>query len=243
MDQLPNRNKQPGAAQLIVQKTTRTGLQTYMAQVYGWMACGLFLTAFVAFYAVRTRVVVEAIFTTDYVLLGLIVVQLGLVMVLASAIHKLSATVATSMFMLYAALTGLTISSIFLRYTYESIASIFVVSGAMFAVVSLYGYTTCRDLSRFGSLLFMGLVGVVIASIMNFWLESEALMWTISYIGVAVFIGLTAYDTQKLKSIGMQIDSSDSQNMRRYAILGALELYLDFINLFLLLLRLFGSRR
>ncbi|MEE6802704.1 Bax inhibitor-1/YccA family protein, partial [Escherichia coli O8:H10] len=136
-----------------------------------------------------------------------------------------------------------TLASIFVVYTYSSIASTFVVTGGMFGAMSLYGYTTKRDLSGFGNMLFMALIGIVLASLVNFWLKSETLMWIVTYIGVIVFVGLTAYDTQKLKRIGEQIDVSDSGNLRKYAILGALTLYLDFINLFLMLLRIFGNRR
>ncbi|MEG5664147.1 Bax inhibitor-1/YccA family protein [Enterobacter roggenkampii] len=138
---------------------------------------------------------------------------------------------------------GLTLSSIFIVYTYSSIASTFVVTGGMFGAMSLYGYTTKRDLSGFGSMLFMGLIGIVLASLVNLWLKSDALMWAVTYIGVVLFVGLTAYDTQKLKNIGEQIDVRDSSNLRKYSILGALTLYLDFINLFLMLLRILGNRR
>ena len=138
---------------------------------------------------------------------------------------------------------GLTLSSIFIVYTAASIASTFVVTAGMFGAMSLYGYTTKRDLSGFGNMLFMALIGIVLASLVNFWLKSEALMWAVTYIGVIVFVGLTAYDTQKLKNMGEQIDTRDTSNLRKYSILGALTLYLDFINLFLMLLRIFGNRR
>lgn len=221
----------------------RTGLQTFLAQVYGWMACGLLLTAFIAWYAANTPAVMEFVFSSQITFFGLIIFQLGLVFVISGMVHKLSGMVATSLFMLYSALTGLTMASIFLVYTYSSIASTFVVTGGMFGAMSLYGYTTKRDLSGFGNMLFMGLIGIVIASLVNLWLKSEALMWVVTYIGVIVFVGLTAYDTQKLKRIGEQIDTRDTENMRRYTIVGALTLYLDFINLFLMLLRIFGNRR
>jgi FtsH-binding integral membrane protein len=174
---------------------------------------------------------------------GLIIAQLALVFVLSGLVHKLSGATATALFMLYSALTGVTMASIFLVYTYSSIASTFVVTGGMFGVMSFYGYTTKRDLSRMGSLLFMALIGIVLASLVNIWLKSTPLMWAITYIGVLVFVGLTAYDTQKLKNIGEGIDVDDRENLRRYSILGALTLYLDFINLFLMLLRIFGNRR
>ena len=219
------------------------GLQAYMAQVYGWMTCGLLLTAFVSWFAARTPAVMELVFANRITFFGLIIAQLALVFVLSGLVQRMSGAVATALFMLYSALTGLTISSIFIVYTYSSIASTFVVAGGMFGAMSLYGYTTKRDLSGFGNMLFMALIGIVLASLVNFWLKSEALMWAVTYIGVIVFVGLTAYDTQKLKNIGEQIDVRDSGNLRKYAILGALTLYLDFINLFLMLLRIFGNRR
>ena len=221
----------------------RSGLQTYMAQVYGWMTVGLLLTAFIAWFAASSNAFMELLYTNRIVLFGLVIAQLALVFVLSGMIHKLSAGVTTTLFMLYSALTGLTLSSIFLVYTYSSIASTFVVAGGMFGVMSLYGYTTKRDLSGFGNMLFMALIGILLASLVNFWLKSEALMWAVTYIGVIVFVGLTAYDTQKLKNIGEQIDVRDASTLRKYSILGALTLYLDFINLFLMLLRIFGNRR
>ena len=145
--------------------------------------------------------------------------------------------------MFYSLLTGLTLSSIFIVYTYSSIASTFVVSAGMFGAMSLYGYTTKRDLSGMGSMLFMALIGLVLASLVNIWLKSSTLTWIVTYAGVLIFVGLTAYDTQKLRVMGEQIASDDRDGFRRYAIMGALTLYLDFINLFLMLLRIFGDRR
>ncbi|MBS0847709.1 Bax inhibitor-1/YccA family protein [Citrobacter sp. JGM124] len=236
MDRFPRSNDS------IVQGAN-TGLQAFMAQVYGWMTCGLLLTAFIAWYAANTPAVMELVFSSNITFFGLIIAQLALVFVISGMIHKLSPGLATSLFMLYSALTGLTLSSIFLAYTASSIASTFVVSAGMFGAMSVYGYTTKRDLSGFGNMLFMALIGIVLASLVNFWLKSDALMWAITYIGVIVFVGLTAYDTQKLKNIGEQIDTRDTQMMRKYSIVGALTLYLDFINLFLMLLRIFGNRR
>lgn len=235
MDRYPQSNGS------IVQSGSR--LQTYMAQVYGWMTCGLLLTAFVAWFAANTPAIMMFVFSSKITFFGLIIAQLGLVFVLSGMVHKLSPGMATTLFMLYSALTGLTLSSIFIAYTYASIASTFVVTGGMFGAMSVYGYTTKRDLSRFGSLLFMALIGIVLASLVNLWLKSTPLMWAITYIGVLVFVGLTAYDTQKLKNIGEQIDVSDSGTLRKYSIMGALTLYLDFINLFLMLLRILGNRR
>ncbi|STW08369.1 integral membrane protein [Klebsiella grimontii] len=190
----------------------RSGLQTYMAQVYGWMTVGLLLTAFIAWFAANTPAVMMFVFSSKITFFGLIIAQLGLVFVLSGMVQRLSAGMATTLFMLYSALTGLTLSSIFIVYTYSSIASTFVVAGGMFGAMSLYGYTTKRDLSGFGNMLFMALIGILLASLVNFWLKSEALMWAVTYIGVIVFVGLTAYDTQKLKNIGEQIDVSRCVN-------------------------------
>ncbi|EOV7882727.1 TPA: Bax inhibitor-1/YccA family protein [Yersinia enterocolitica] len=220
-----------------------SGIQAYMAQVYGWMTCGLLLTAVVAWYAANTPEVMNFIFSSQITFFGLIIVQLGLVFVISGMVNRLSGSMATSLFMLYSALTGLTLSSILIMYTGASIASTFIICAGMFGAMSVYGYTTKRDLSGMGSMLFMGLIGIVLASIVNIWLKSPALMWAVTYIGVLVFVGLTAYDTQKLKNMGAQLDSNDRDNFRKYSIVGALTLYLDFINLFLMLLRIFGNRR
>lgn len=232
----------PHSQETIVQRAG-TGLQTYMAQVYGWMTCGLLLTAFISWYAANTPAVMELVFANRITFFGLIIAQLAVVFVLSGLVHKLSGAVATALFMLYSALTGLTLASIFLLYTYSSIASTFFITAGMFGAMSFWGYTTKRDLSKMGSILFMALIGLLLASLVNFWLKSPALMWAITYIGVLVFVGLTAYDTQKLKAIGENIDTRDKENLRRYSIMGALTLYLDFINLFLMLLRIFGNRR
>ncbi|TDB54043.1 Bax inhibitor-1/YccA family protein [Photorhabdus luminescens] len=220
-----------------------TGLQTYMAQVYGWMTCGLLLTAFVAWYVSQNQNVVEYIFSNSILFYGLIIAQFGLVFVLSGMINRMGASLATGLFMLYSALTGLTLSSIFVIYTIGSIASTFVVTAGMFGALSVYGYTTKRSLNGLGSFLFMGLIGIILASLINLWLKSEALMWAVTYIGVVIFAGLTAYDTQKLKEMGEDLDVNDKENLRKFSILGALTLYLDFINMFLMLLRIFGDRR
>ncbi len=156
----------------IIQSGSR--LQTYMAQVFGWMTCGLLLTAFVAWFAANTPAVMMFVFSSKLTFFGLVIAQLALVFVLSGMVHKLSPGVATGLFMLYSALTGLTFASIFLVYTYSSIASAFLITGGMFGAMSFYGYTTKRDLSRFGSLLFMGLIGIVLASLVNIWLKSTS---------------------------------------------------------------------
>ncbi|EEG84022.1 MULTISPECIES: Bax inhibitor-1/YccA family protein [Proteus] len=226
----------------IVQRTG-SGLQTFMAQVYGWMTVGLLLTAFVALYVASSEALLSMIFSSKIVFFGLIIAQLGLVFVLSGMVHKMSGAMATSLFMLYSVLTGVTISSVLLVYTASSIASTFFICAAMFGALSIYGYTTKRSLTGMGSFLFMGLIGIIIASIVNIFMQSSMMSMVISYAGVLIFAGLTAYDTQKLKDMGNEINQEDKENMRRYSIMGALTLYLDFINLFLMLLRILGDRR
>ncbi|QKJ47618.1 Bax inhibitor-1/YccA family protein [Proteus vulgaris] len=226
----------------IVQRTG-SGLQTFMAQVYGWMTIGLLLTAFVALYVASSEALLSMIFSSKVVFFGLIIAQLGLVFVLSGMVHKMSGAMATSLFMLYSVLTGVTISSVLLVYTASSIASTFFICAAMFGALSVYGYTTKRSLTGMGSFLFMGLIGIIIASIVNIFMQSSMMSMVISYAGVLIFAGLTAYDTQKLKDMGNEINQEDKENMRRYSIMGALTLYLDFINLFLMLLRILGDRR
>lgn len=232
----------PNSNGVLVERA-KGGIQAYLAQVYGWMTCGLLLTAFVAWYAASSPAVLNFVFSSNITFFGLIIAQLALVFVLSGMLQRLSGAMATSLFMLYSALTGLTLSSIFIMYTASSIASTFLVTAGMFGAMSLYGYTTKRDLSGFGNMLFMALIGIVLASLVNMWLKSDTLMWVITYIGVVLFVGLTAYDTQKLKMIGEQLSVDDKENFRKYSIVGALTLYLDFINLFLMLLRIMGNRR
>ncbi|MBB6113282.1 Bax inhibitor-1 family protein [Rahnella rivi] len=219
-----------------------TGIQAYMAQVYGWMFCGLLLTGAVAWYAAQTRIP-YILATNSIALIGLIVAQFALVFVISGMVNRLSGAVATGLFMLYSVLTGITFSSIFLIYTGESIFGTFIVAAGMFGAMSAYGYVTKRDLTGIGSMLFMALIGLVLASLVNMWLKSSGLANIISYAGVLIFVGLTAYDTQKLKNMGAQLSADDRDNFRKYSIVGALTLYLDFINLFLMLLRIFGNRR
>lgn len=221
----------------------RSSLQTFMAQVYGWMMVGLLLTAFVAWYTASTETVMMYIFSNKLVFWGLIIFQLAIVFVISGMVQRLSAGVATSLFMLYSVLTGLLLSSIFFIYTEGSIASAFVVSAGMFGIMSLYGYITKRDLSGLGNILLMGLIGLLLATVVNIWLASDTLMWITTYLGVIIFVGMTAYDTQQLKNIAAQSGAFDSSMQRKVAIIGALSLYLDFINLFLYMLRILGNRR
>jgi len=207
-------------------------------QVYAWMGAGLAITAFSALITLSSPATLEAITGNRLVFYGLIIGELALVFTLSGAINRLSATAATLLFVAYSALNGLTLSIMALVYTANSIASTFVITAGMFGAMSIYGYMTKRDLTSWGSFLFMGLIGVVIAMVVNIFVGSSAVSWVISAIGVIVFTGLTAYDTWKIKELAAQ-----GTEGRKPAILGALTLYLDFINLFLMLLRFTGNRR
>ena len=219
---------------------TGSRIQTYMSHVYGWMAVGLLLTAFVAWFASNNYQLVMFLARIMWVLL---IAEIGLVFAISGMINRLSGSTATTLFMLYSVINGLTFSIYFKYYTSSSIASVFFITAGMFSALAVYGYTTKRNLSGIGSFLFMGLIGIVIASLVNIFLQSAPLMWAITYIGVFVFAGLTAYDTQKLKEFGVNLSQNDQNMFRRYVILGALTLYLDFINLFIMLLRIFADRR
>jgi uncharacterized protein len=211
---------------------------TLIRQVFAWMAGGLMITALLAMVTISSPVLLKAVLGNRLVFYALIFGELGLVIAISAAIDKLSASVASFLFILYAALNGITMSIIFAVYTAESIGSTFVITAATFGSMSAYGYLTKRDLTGWGSFLFMGLIGVVIASLVNIFTQSSAVSWIISAVGVIVFTGLTAYDTWKIKAM-----ATAGAEGRKPAILGALTLYLDFINLFLMLLRLLGNRR
>ena len=215
------------------------GLRTYMLSVYNYMASGLALTGVVAFFVANTPVLMNAVFGTPLIWLVMFS-PLIIVFMLSARIHKMSVVAAQATFWVFATLMGMSLASIFIVYTGTSIARVFFITAGVFGAMSLYGYTTKRDLTGWGSFLFMGLIGVIIASIVNIFLGSSMLYFAISVIGVLVFTGLTAYDTQKIKE--MYVESDASAIATKKAIMGALRLYLDFINLFLMLLRLFGNR-
>ena len=215
---------------------------TFFRKVYLWMTAGLAITALASFLMLSSASAQQLIFGNRMVFYGLIFAELGLVIAMSAAINRISAATATLMFLGYSALNGVTFAAIFLLYTNSSIASAFLVTAGTFGAMSVYGYATKRDLTGFGSFLFMGLVGIIIASVVNIFLQSEMIYWVTSYIGVFVFVGLTAYDTQKIKQIG-QAGFASEEARHKAAILGALRLYLDFINLFLMLLRIMGNRR
>jgi len=207
------------------------------------MAIGLGLTGFVAFYVSNSETLLRLILGNRLIFFGLIIGELALVFSISARVHKMKASTATALFCLYAALNGATLSFIFLVYTRSSIASTFFICAATFITCSIYGMTTKRDLTSLGGFMMMGLIGIVIASVVNIFLRSSGMSIIISYIGVFVFVGLTAYDTQKLKTMALtQPAGLDAGVIRKGAISGALTLYLDFINLFLMLLRILGNR-
>lgn len=216
--------------------------QRFMTRVYGWMSFALLVTGLVAMFSASSPAVMGAIIGNRLIFFGLIIGQLLLVGSLSGWVSRMSANTAMAIFLLYSVLNGLTFSIIFLVYTMESIATTFYITAGTFAAMSLYGYFTKTDLTKTGSFLFMGLIGVIIASVANYFMKSEMLYWIISYVGVFIFIGLTAYDTQKIKNMNI-IGNEGTDEDRKEAIMGALTLYLDFINLFLMLLRIFGRRK
>ena len=224
--------------------TTEALVNDYVRSVYNWMCIGLALTGFVAFYVSTNETILRIIMGNSVILFGLIIVQLGLVFSIAGMVNRMGAAAATALFVVYAALNGVLFSFIFLVYTSASIFSTFFICAGTFLACSIYGWTTKRDLTSLGGFLMMGLIGIIIASLFNVFIRSSSMSIIVSYIGVLVFVGLTAYDTQKLKNMALtQPAGLDGAVVRKGAILGALSLYLDFINLFLLLLRIFGQSR
>ncbi|MGD8292681.1 MAG: Bax inhibitor-1/YccA family protein [Desulfobacterales bacterium] len=233
------------------QTQVQVRVNDFVRSVYNWMAIGLALTGFIAYFVANNASLLGLLFQVvgnqlrpTMLFYGLIIGELALVFILSARVQKMQASTATAMFVLYAALNGATLSMIFLAYTSTSIVSTFFICAATFVACSIYGWITKRDLTSLGGFLFMGLIGIIIASVVNMFIGSSAMHMIISYIGVFVFIGLTAYDTQHIKNMAMtQPDGLEAAVVRKGAILGALKLYLDFINLFLMLLRIFGSGR
>lgn len=214
----------------------------FLAKVFNWMAMGLGLTGVVAYFTASSGLA-RAIVASPFFLI-LILVELGLVFYLSARISKIQAATASGLFIGYSVLNGLTLSTVFLAYTSSSIAGTFFITAGMFGAMALYGLVTKRDLSAFGSFLFMGLIGILIASVVNIFLKSSGMSWVISGLGVLIFTGLTAYDVQKIKNMGEEgIMSQGEEAIKKGSIMGALALYLDFINLFLMLLRFFGGSR
>lgn len=209
-------------------------------QVYIWMSLALFITGITALIVANNNSLIYSLMSNQLLFWVLIIGEVVMVAVLAARIYKLSLATATVMFIAYSIINGVTMSLLFLLYTSESIASTFFITAGTFGAISAYGYFTKKDLSSLGSILIMALIGILIASLVNIFLESSTLYWIISYVGVAIFVGLTAYDTQKIKESIMNSDVNETAY--KIALMGALELYLDFINLFIYLLRIFGDR-
>ncbi len=216
------------------------GLRKHMLNVYNYMTSGLALTGLIAWMTAQSQTMINLIYGTPLQWIVMLA-PLGFVFFLSARIHKMSFQSAQITFWLFAALMGLSLASIFLVFTGVSIARVFFITAGTFAAMSIYGYTTKKDLTNFGAFLFMGLIGIIVASIVNIFLGSPALHFAISIIGVLVFVGLTAYDTQHIKR--MYVESDETSIAGKKAIIGSLKLYLDFINLFIMLLHLFGNRR
>lgn len=214
-------------------------VSSVMKRVYFKMTLGLLVSAFVSLWASQSAAFWNLMYNNSWLMWGLLIAEVGIVIAITAAINKLSSPVASLLFYVFAAVNGLTLAPIFLAYAHETIATTFFVTAGTFAAMSIYGYFTSNDLSRMGSILFMALLGIIIATLVNFFIKSETMMWIITYAGVLIFVGLTAWDTQQIKAMAM---AAPADSVGRLATIGALNLYLDFINLFLYLLRIFGNR-
>ena len=228
--------------QVTLEQARQDAASIFLAKVFNWMAVGLAITGVTAYMTAATGLATVIIGSPLFLILA--IGTIGLVFFLSARIDKIEAGTASALFVIYALLNGLFFSTIFLRYTGSSIASTFLITAGMFGAMAIYGLVTKRDLSGWGSFLFMGLIGLIIASIVNIFLASPAVYWVTSMIGVFIFTGLTAYDVQKIKRMGEEgIMSQGQEAITKGALMGALALYLDFINLFLMLLRFFGGGR
>lgn len=221
----------------------RTAQSVLFRNVYTWMTLALVITGAVAMYMAKSMTLLSMIMQNSLLFWGILIAELGVVWYLSARIHRISFTSATLLFILYSILNGATLSMIFLIYTMSSIATTFFVTAGTFGVMALFGYVTKKDLTRLGSLCFMGIIGIIIASLVNIFLQNSMMEMIISYIGVLLFVGLTAYDSQKIKRLLMQDGVEINETTQKIALLGAMTLYLDFINLFLYLLRILGDRK
>ena len=227
----------------IARPTTDVLVNNFVRSVYNWMAVGLALTGSVAFYVSNDRDILQFI-ASPMIQIALFIAVIGLAVSIGGMMNRISAGTATGLFVLYSGLMGVLLAPIFIVYTQASITSTFFICAGTFVACSIYGWTTKKDLTSLGGFMMMGLIGIIIASLVNMFIRSSAMHYIIGYIGVIVFVGLTAYDTQKLKNMALtQPAGLDGSVARKGAILGALSLYLDFINLFLMLLRIFGQGR
>ena len=212
-----------------------------MRKVYLWMTLALAITGFTAYGVATSPGILQAIYTNKILFFGLIIAELALVFGVSAAINRISLTMATLMFILYSVINGALLSYIFLYYTASSVATVFFITAGTFGAMALLGYTTKTDLSSMGKILFMALIGLVIATIVNLFIKSPGFTLILSYVGVLIFVGLTAWDSQKIKQMLLQAPDA-GEGAQKLALLGALTLYLDFINLFIYLLRIFGKR-
>ena len=226
-----------------IDSNTQSGYLAILKNVYLWMTLALGISGVTAIAVANSPQLLELLYGNGLALFIVFIAQLGLVWLISARISSMSINTATALFIAYSILTGVTLASIFIVFTQESIASVFFISAGTFAAISLYGYTTKRDLSNWRTYLLMGLIGLIIASVVNWFMHSEMLYWIISYVGVLVFVGLTAYDTQKIKQMALVSYNQEGEISQKIALLGALTLYLDFINLFIYLLRIFGRRK
>lgn len=214
----------------------------FITKVYAWMSAALAVTGLIAIWTISTPAITELVIENKFIFILLLIIEIACVAYLLSVIKKISSQKATLIFFAYAALNGFTFAALFFVYTSESIASTFLITACTFAVMSGYGYFTKTDLTGAGNMAVMGLLGLIMASLVNFFFESETLYWITTYSGVIIFVVLTAYDTQKIKNLNI-IGNEGTEEDKKEAIMGALLLYLDFINLFLYLLRLLGKKK
>ena len=235
-------NQQWMTPQVVTAEQAEELQRAFVLKVYSWMTVGLMVTGIAALFTVNFEPLLKLILTSRFAVLGLFGVQLGLVIWLSARLESMSAVSATLIFIGNSSLTGLTLSVLFLVYTSASLATTFFVTAGTFGAMSAYGFITKRDLTSFGGFLTMGLIGMVLASVVNIFLNNSTVYWIATYIGLFIFVGLTAYDTQKIKEMS-QASLHGSEIEQKSAIMGALRLYLDFINLFILLLRLVGNRK
>ncbi|MBR3496553.1 MAG: Bax inhibitor-1/YccA family protein [Prevotella sp.] len=234
----PKENEMTDQRGIAVSQSTFAAL---MRKVYTWMALALVITGFTAYGVAHSPALMAMIFGNQILFWGLIIAELALVFIVSGMINRLSLATATLLFILYSIINGATLSMIFVAFSTAVIAKTFFITAGMFAAMSVFGYVTKRDLSGIGRILFMALIGIIIATIVNLFVKSSGFDLIISYLGVAIFVGLTAWDTQKIKQMLLMADGMD-ESVQKIALMGALSLYLDFINLFLYLLRIFGNR-
>jgi uncharacterized protein len=221
---------------IVISEKSKVSSASFITGVYGWMMLALLVTALTSVLTVSNETLLRFVFETKYMFMGLIFAELGVVWFLSARVAKLSNIASILLFLLYSVLNGLTLSVVLLAFASSTITNAFLVTSLTFGVMSAAGYFTKKDLGNFGSIMIMGLIGIIIASLVNYFMHSETLDYIISYVGVMIFVGLTAYDTQKIKNMASELEEDQ---LKKASIMGALTLYLDFVNLFLFLLRIF----